>query len=153
MANMQGAITRHANTAVVKLNGETIAEAVGVSVRESGGTDPTHVIGDARPKEHVHNRYSVSVQVQRLVFKEGATVAYGVGGASLLLQEPVDIEGVDDVDGRVLFGVTDCTLSDRDQSINANSRIQGNLTFQGLDVTNGAGSDPSGFFPNNGVAV
>jgi hypothetical protein len=150
MATPRSAITRHANTGVIKIDGEAIAEAVGVSYRESGGTDPTHVVGDAHPKEHVHNRYSVTVTVQRLVFKRGALNRFGPEGVSLLALDPVTIQGLDDVDGKVLFNVLECTLTDRDMNVNANSRIQGNLTFQGTKVVPSEGQAPR--FPNSSRA-
>lgn len=137
MATQEGAITRHANSGVIRIAGEIVGSAININVRESGATDPTHTIGDVKPKEHVHNRYSVQVTVGRFVFKEDAANTYGVGGANLLKLPPVEIQGVDEIDGKVLFSIIECTLSDRDQAINANTRIQGNLTFHGIDVADG----------------
>lgn len=137
MSTQEGALTRHANTAEVRIGGEVIGELTNVSVRESGATDPTHVIGDVKPKEHVHNRYSVQVTASAFVYKKSAANKYGVGGANLLKIEPMNIQATDTIDNKPLFSIIGCTLSDRDMSTAANSRIQRNLTFSGLDVTDG----------------
>ena len=150
MANQRNQLVRHANEGVIMMNGKPIADAVGVTVQESGGTDPTHVIGNARAVEHVHNKYSVSVRISRLVFKKSALNDSDVGGASLLDLDTCTIAGLDDVDGQVAFSVIGCTLSDRDRAINANARVQGNLTFQGLATVDGKGT--AYVYPNGGRA-
>lgn len=148
MANQRKQLVRHANTGVFMKDGAAVADAVGITARESGGTDPTHVIGNARPLEHVHNRYSVTVQVQRLVFRESELNASDVGGASLLDLDTCTLAALDDIDGAVMWSVIGCTLSDRDRATNSNARVQGNMTFQGLATVDGEGV---GYvYPNSG---
>ncbi len=136
MATYDTAQTRHANTGVMKIDGEIIAECVNISVRESGGTSPVQTVGTPLPVEHTHDRYSVSVSISRVVFKRGALNKYGVGGNGLLTLPTVDVEGQDEAGGasEMLFKVMTCTISDRSMSIAANQRISGDMQLMGRKV-------------------
>ncbi|WP_199084204.1 hypothetical protein [Deinococcus sp. UR1] len=133
--------TRHANTAQVTVNGDVIAEIVGLSVRESGGTDGSYAVGDAKPKEHIHNRWTCSGNMNRFVWRESALSKWNIGGTGLLNLSTFEITAIDEVDGSVLFTVTGCTMSDRDMGLQANQRIMSNMSFLAMDLVEGEAPD------------
>lgn len=126
--------TRHANTAQVTIDGEIIAEISGLSVRESGGTDGSYAVGDAKPKEHIHNRWSANGSISRFVWRESFLTKWNLSGKSLLDLPTFEMTAIDEVDGSVLFTVVGCTLSDRDLNLQANQRIMQNLSYLALDL-------------------
>lgn len=134
--------TRHANTAQVTIDGNIIAELMGLTLRESGGTDGTYTVGDAKPKEHIHNRWTASGTIQRLVWRESAFSHWNIGGKGLLHLPTFQITALDEVDGKVMYIIRGCTLSDRDQNIQANQRIMSNLSYLAMDIVEG---DKTGF--------
>jgi hypothetical protein len=132
MATVNGAQTRHANTAKIMIGNDVIAECISVSVREDTGADPVHITGTPLPIEHTHNRYSVQVSISRVVFKKGKLARYGVGGTSILEIPLMTIQGYDKADSALLFKVVDCTLSGRSLTINANTRLASDVSLMGL---------------------
>ncbi|ABW35080.1 Phage related protein (plasmid) [Deinococcus geothermalis DSM 11300] len=129
--------TRHANTAQVTIDGEVVAEIAGLTVRESGGTDGSYTVGDARPKEHLHNRWTCTGSINRFVWRESALNKWNIGGTSLLNLPTFEITAVDEVDNAVLFTVTGCTLSDRSMNVQANQRIMQDVSFLAMDIVEG----------------
>lgn len=126
--------TRHANTAQVTVDGEVIAEIAGLSVRESGGTDGTYAVGDAKPKEHLHNRWTCTGSINRFVWREAFLSKWNLSGKSILDLPTFEMTAIDEIDGSVLFTVTGCTLSDRDLNLQANQRIMSNLSYLAMDL-------------------
>lgn len=148
MSTYDQAKSRHANTARLQIDGLDIADLMGVTVRESGGTSPVHVVGTVYPIEHLHDRYSVSVSVNAAVFKDSALEFRSVGQANLTELPTCTIVAYDDVAGAeiTLFQVDGCTQTDRSLSINANQRLARDLQFVGLamnsDITDATTQDP-----------
>lgn len=129
--------TRHANTAQISIDGKVIGELAGITVAEDGGTDGSYVVGDAKPKEHLHNRWSARGSISRFIWKQSAFDYYNIGGKGLLNLPTCDITVLDEVDNKVLYTLKACTISSRDQNVQANSRIMGNLQYLALDIIDG----------------
>lgn len=147
--------TRHANTARVSIAGQTVGEIAGLSVRESGGTDGSYVVGDAKPVEHMHNRWTCSGSISRFVWKETAGSSlndWNLSGKSILNLPTFEISALDEQDGSVLFTLTGVTLSDRDMALQANQRIMQNLSFLALNLVEGGGSSGSIAMVNPGYS-
>ncbi len=131
--NYNSVKSRHANTAKVIIDGEVVAECMSISVQESGGTDQTYTVGEAKPQESIHNRYSASAQIQRVIFKDGALQKYTMGGSGLLDLPTFTIQAIDEIDGAVLFTLIGCTLASRSTNIQANQRIMSDVQVLALD--------------------
>ncbi len=134
-ANYDGVKTRHANTAVVKVDQVVIGELAGLTVRESGGTDGSYVVGDAKPKEHLHNRWTCSGSINRFVWRETEFERFNIGRTGLLNLPTITIEAMDEQDNNVLFTLEGVTLTDRSMNIQANTRLMSDLSFLALDIT------------------
>lgn len=144
MAAINEQITRHANRCRVVLDGETLAEGLNVSVQEAGGTQGIYTIGSEYAHEHVHNQYSVQVQIGALYWKENGLARLSVGGGELVQLPPVDIEAYDESDGATLWVVRTCTFASRAVSINANQPIQRNVQLMGIRVDDLGGGGGGG---------
>lgn len=142
--NYEDVKSRHANTAQIFIDNELVAECMSISVRESGGTDGTYTVGDAKPWDHTHNRWQCTAQIQRVIFKEGAMEKYTMGGSSLLDLPTFTIQAVDEIDGAPLFTLTGCTLSDRSTNVQANQRILSDVSILALDCLDASGNSGGG---------
>lgn len=147
MARYADAKTRHANTARVMWAGEIVAECVGVTLRESGGTNPIHVTGTPYPTEHLHDKYSGQLTIDVLIWKDSAMKQWCVGGKELINLPTFDLVATDEVENgeATLWTAVDCTLADRSAQVQANTRMSSNITAYCLktleadDVGDGAG--------------
>jgi len=134
-----GVDSRHANTCIIKVEGQIVAEGTSLSISEDPGTDGTYTVGTLFAHEHVHNRYTANGNIARVVFKKGALLKYGLGQTSIVRLPVFTVEAVDEIDGKTLFTATKCTLSGRDLSINANSRLAANLRFLSIEILDDKG--------------
>jgi hypothetical protein len=144
MAAINEQITRHANRCRLVLDGETIAEGLNLAVQEQGGTQGIYTVGSEYPHEHVHNQYSVNVQIGALWWKENGLSKLSVGGGELVQLPPVDVEAYDESDGATLWVVRTCTLVSRSVTVNANQPLQRNVQLMGIWVDDLGGSGGSG---------
>lgn len=140
MATLNGQNTFHANRARVVVGGEVVAEAINISVNESGGTSPIRVIGNIEAVEHVHNAYDAQVQMSKWVWRENAAARFAVGNGLAQIPE-FDLEAYDAVTNRVLFIARRCTQSNRGTSISANQPIQQNVSVMAIRVERGSGNE------------
>jgi hypothetical protein len=134
MAAINEQITRHANRCRLVLDGETIAEGLNLSVQEQGGTQGIYTVGSEYPHEHVHNQYSVNVQIGALWWKENNLSRLSPGGGELVQLPPVDVEAYDESDGATLWVVRTCTFASRSVTVNANQPLQRNVQLMGVWV-------------------
>jgi hypothetical protein len=134
MAAINEQNTRHANRCRLVLDGETIAEGLNLSVQEQGGTQGIYTVGSEYAHEHVHNQYSVNVQIGALWWKERGLSKLSVGGGELVQLPPVDVEAYDESDGTTLWVVRTCTFVSRSVAVNANQPLQRNVQLMGIRV-------------------
>lgn len=142
MATLKDQKARHANTAQLKIDETVVGEAISVSIQEDTGADGVYIVGSAYAQEHNHNRVSVSVSFQRVIFKMSTLAKYNLGGQNILTLPPVVVHAYDKQDGgTLLFKVKDVTLTSRDLTLQANQRMMSNVRGQGIMMlsTNGYG--------------
>lgn len=133
MATLKDQKSRHANTAKLMIGTVEVGEVISLSVQEDTGADPVQIVGSPYAQEHNHNRVTVSVSFQRVIFKKSALAKYNVGGTNILTLPPFDVHAYDKQDGgALLFKVKDVTLTSRDLSVQANQRMMSNLRGMGI---------------------
>jgi hypothetical protein len=141
MAAINDQNTRHANRCRLVLDGETIAEGLNLSVQEQGGTQGIYTVGSEYAREHVHNQYSVNVQISALWWKDNYLNRLSVGGGELVNLPTVDVEAYDESDGSTLWVVRTCTFVSRSVTVNVNQPLQRNVQLMGIRVDDlGGGS-------------
>ena len=96
----------------------------------STGARPIGVVGSEEPQEIVDGLHSYTVRIGKLRLRSDKAPNPG----ELLRAGPIDIEGYDRFTKKLIFSVTGCHLSDGGLSVQANSVVQKNLSFQGLSA-------------------
>lgn len=139
MATIPGQNTFHANRARVIVDGTVIGEAINVSANESGGTAPVRVVGRVEAVEHIHNAYDATLQVGKLVWRQGRLAKFNIGNGLVQIPE-FDIEAYDDVTNEALFIARRCTIATRGMTISANQPIQSNVTINAIRLERGSGN-------------
>lgn len=139
MATIPGQNTFHANRARVLAGGQVIGEAINVSANETGGTAPVRVVGRVEAVEHIHNAYDATLQVGKLVWRQGRLARFNIGNGLVQIPE-FDVEAYDDVTNEALFIARRCTMATRGMTISANQPIQSNVTINAIRLERGAGN-------------
>lgn len=139
----------HANTAIVKFEGQEIAFMQNVSVNNDSGADYVYEIGSINPIEINHNRLSHRIQASALHLRGGAGHRVANRMATLADIAPFDIEFIDRDNGTAWVASGAEPVSD---SVNVplNQRVTHQVTFMALLVRpagatiagDGAGSGP-----------
>lgn len=149
MASIRDQNTRHANRCRIIVNGVVLAEGLNVTANEDGGTQGVYVINDAKAQEHVHTQYRVTLTIGKLVWRRRNLRLLNIGH-DLLGLGTFDVQAMDEIDREVLWVARTCTISGRNQSINANQPINSNVQIQAVEIRDGAGANSnSGGGPSN----
>lgn len=132
MATEKDSRVWHANTAIIRFDGEDVGFVQNLQVQDDSGADAVYQVGTGQPIEINHNRYSYNVTIGKLTLRQNAP-KFQFAMSKLGQFPPVDIEAIDR-DYGTKFVVRGAEPVNRSLSINMNQRTAENVRMMALGV-------------------
>ncbi len=121
---------------LLKFDGQEIGAARGIDLNQDFGVDSAYVIGTVLPMEHVPQRWSGTVDLDKFFIRKdiGLGANIDVSAEGILNIQPIDIEIIDKDSKETLFVAQGCTLQSSSITISANAFTGERATLSALRI-------------------
>jgi hypothetical protein len=117
---------------VISIGGNEVGGARSIRISQDFGVEPAHVIGTNAPVEHVPQRWSGTVNLEKFFIRKdmlGIATNMDISGPGILKTETVDIVVQDKDSGKTILRALGCTMQNSDINVQANAFTSESASF------------------------